>query len=35
MGLLQDLIEIIELDVFVFVHGSIPDAGRESALKEN
>jgi hypothetical protein len=31
MGLLQDLSEIVELNVFVFVHGSVPDVGRESA----
>jgi hypothetical protein len=31
MGLLQDLSDIVELNVFVFVHGSVPDAGRESA----
>jgi hypothetical protein len=37
MGLLQDLSDIVELNVFVFVHGSVPDAGRESAhsKKEN
>jgi hypothetical protein len=31
MGLLQDLSDFAELNVFVFVHGSVPDAGRESA----
>jgi hypothetical protein len=30
MGLLQDLSDIVELDVFVFAHGPVPDAGRES-----
>jgi hypothetical protein len=33
MGLLQDLSDIVELNVFVFVHGSVPDAGRESATQ--
>jgi hypothetical protein len=35
IGLLQDLSDIIELNALVFVHGSAPDAGRESPLKEN
>jgi hypothetical protein len=35
MGLLQDLSEIVELNVFVFVHGSVPDAGRNAHSKKN
>src|SRR5579871_5372056 len=31
MGLLQNLSDIVELNIFVFVHGSIPNGGRESA----
>jgi hypothetical protein len=34
IGLPQDLSDLVELDVSLFLHGSVPDAQRESALKE-
>ena len=35
MGLLQDLSDIIELDVFVFVHGFVPNVEGEAHSKKN